>query len=209
VSTRPAAPSPARTDTLRRIEAYRDRVTAVVGGIDPGAVERVVDRLHGLWSAGGLVAIAGNGGSATTASHMATDLTLAARVAGCAPFRAVSLTANPGLLTALGNDRGFASVFADQLECLIGPGDAFVAISANGDSGNVVAAAERASGLGAATIALVGFSGGRLAEICDDVVHVPSELGEYGPVEDAHLVLEHMITAALHARIAADAGENG
>jgi D-sedoheptulose 7-phosphate isomerase len=204
LSTPSANPLLREHQTKGCIEAYRDRVTAIIAGIDVGAIERVVDRLHRLWSANGLLAIAGNGGSATTASHMATDLALATRVSGERAFRVVSLTTNQGLISALGNDRGFGSVFADQLECLIGPGDAFLAISASGNSDNVVLAAERAREIGAATIALVGFTGGRLAEICDNVVHVSSDIGEYGPVEDAHLVLEHMITAALHARIKAD-----
>ncbi len=204
-----STPSSGGAGTAAQIEAYRDRLAAIVAGIDLGAVERVVDRLHAVWTRGALLAIAGNGGSATTASHMATDLVLATQVPGRARFRTVSLTDNVGLLTALGNDRGYESVFAGQLECLLGPSDALLLISASGNSPNVVAAAEAAERLGAATIALVGFGGGRLAELCDEVVHVPSEAGEYGPVEDAHLMLEHMITAAVRARIAAEAGEDG
>ena len=204
--TSPVSPGAAGSAAL--LQAYRDRVTAIVAGIDLASVERVVDRLYELWLRRGLLGIAGNGGSATTASHMATDLVLATQVPGRRRFRTVSLTDNIGLLTALGNDRGYEGVFADQLECLLGAGDALLLISASGNSPNVVTAAERARSLGAETIALVGFDGGRLATMCDEVVHVPSEAGEYGPVEDAHLMLEHMITSAVRERIAGEAGED-
>ncbi len=204
VQTSAAPPSTVGSSDL--LEGYRSRVGAVFAGIDLASVGRVVDRLYELWEARGLLAIAGNGGSATTASHMAMDLVLATKRAGQPLFRTVSLTDNGGLLTALGNDRGYEVVFADQLEGLLGAGDGLLLISASGNSPNVVRAAERAHQLEVSTIALVGFDGGRLASICDEVVHVPSEAGEYGPVEDAHLMLEHMITAAVGARIAPTAG---
>ena len=199
-NTSAAPPSAARSREL--LEAYRSRVGAIVAGLDLDAVGRVVDRLFELWLGRGLLAIAGNGGSATTASHMAADLVLATRLVGPPLFRTISLAENGALLTALANDRGYDAVFSDQLEGLLGPGDGLLLISASGNSPNVVAAAQRANHVGASTIALVGFDGGRLASICDEVVHVPSRSGEYGPVEDAHLMLEHMITEAVRDRIA-------
>jgi D-sedoheptulose 7-phosphate isomerase len=180
---------------------YHRRSLEVLSRIDLGSVERVVDVLADAWRRRALVAIAGNGGSSSTAEHMATDLVMSTKVEGRPAFRAVSLTDNAALLTALSNDRGYEAAFADQLDSLVGQGDVVILISASGNSPNVVGAAERALALGATPLALVGFDGGRLAEICDPVVHVVSEEGEYGPVEDAHLLLDHMITGALHERI--------
>jgi D-sedoheptulose 7-phosphate isomerase len=180
---------------------YHRRSLEVLASIDLEAVERVVEVLTDAWRRRALVAIAGNGGSASTAEHMATDLVMSTRAPGRPAFRAISLTDNPALLTALANDRGYDVAFADQLDSLVGEGDVVILISASGNSPNVVGAAERARERGATPLALVGFDGGRLAELCDPVVHVASEDGEYGPVEDAHLLLDHMITGALRERI--------
>ena len=190
--------------TQELLGRYHRRSLEVLSRIDLGSVERVVDVLADAWRRRALVAIAGNGGSSSTAEHMATDLVMSTKVEGRPAFRAVSLTDNAALLTALSNDRGYEAAFADQLDSLVGQGDVVILISASGNSPNVVEAAERATALGATPLALVGFGGGRLAEICDPVVHVASDEGEYGPVEDAHLLLDHMITGALHERILAE-----
>ena len=186
------------------IDAYRRRGVELLDSLDVDSVASAVDTLIDCWRRGGLVALAGNGGSASTASHIANDLVKATRVPGKPAFRAVALTDNASVLTALGNDDGFETVFATQLNSVLTRGDVFVVISASGNSPNVVIAARRAHELGGRVVALTGFDGGELAQIADDHVHVPTERGEYGPVEDIHLVLGHMITGCLHARIEAE-----
>jgi D-sedoheptulose 7-phosphate isomerase len=193
------------SSTGELLERYHRRSLEVLSAIDLAAVARVVDVLADAWGRRALVAIAGNGGSASTAEHMATDLVMSTRVEGKPAFRAISLTDNAALLTALSNDRGYDVAFADQLDGLVREGDVVILISASGSSPNVVEAAQRAREQGATPIALVGFDGGKLASICDPVVHVRTEPGEYGPVEDAHLLLDHMITGALRQRILAEA----
>lgn len=186
---------------VERLETYRRRTTALMESLDLAAVQAVVDELHDAWRRRALIAVAGNGGSASTASHMATDLVKATRVDGRPAVRALSLADNVPLLTALANDDGYEVGFERQLEALFRSGDVLILISASGNSPNVVAAASEAKTLGGKTIALVGFDGGELAKICDLVVHARSERGEYGPVEDVHLVLNHMISGALLERI--------
>ena len=185
------------------LERYRRRTSEVLDRIDLSAVAAAVERLVDAWERGALILLTGNGGSASTASHFANDLVKATRVPGGRPFRAVSLGDNVASLTAQANDHGYESVFSAQMNGLFGPGDVLIAISASGDSPNVVAAAQRARELGGTTIALTGFTGGRLAELAQDVIHVPTEPGEYGPVEDCHLILNHMITGALLDRVRA------
>ena len=112
-------------------------------------------------------------------------------------MRAISLTDNQPFITAVSNDIGFEHVFEEQLRNMLQLGDVVVAISASGNSPNVVKAIEFANSHGAVSIGLVGFDGGRLREISQIVLHVPTDHGEYGPVEDIHLILDHMITEYL------------
>ena len=135
----------------------------------------------------------GNGGSAASASHWVNDLTRWR----AKPFRAISLVDNAAIVTAYANDEGFEHIFRMQLQNLMTPGDAVVAISASGNSPNLVSALDYANAVGGVTIGLTGFSGGALREIANSGVHVPSEIGEYGPVEDAHMILGHLVTERL------------
>ena len=148
---------------------------------------------------GGKVLFCGNGGSASTASHMAAALGKNTVFDGRTRLRVLSLNDNMAWFSALANALGFENVFVEQMENLLQPGDLLIAISASGNSPNVVRAAEFAQAHGGRTIALVGFTGGRLREICDVVVHLPSS--DYGQVEDGHLVLNHIFTAALRDRV--------
>ena len=142
----------------------------------------------------GHVYVVGNGGSATNATHFACDLSKATIVEGRTRLRVTSLADNIALLTAWANDTSYEMVFSEQLANLLNPGDVVIAISASGNSPNVVSAIRTARLLGASAVGLVGFSGGRLLEMVDAAVHVPSH--DYGVVEDCHSVLEHAITAS-------------
>jgi D-sedoheptulose 7-phosphate isomerase len=112
-------------------------------------------------------------------------------------MKVVSLTDNVAVITALANDYGYDRIFVMQLEPLLAEGDVVVAISASGNSPNVVQAIEFANERKAVTVGLTGFDGGRLGELCEIHVHVPSARGEYGPVEDAHMVLDHLVMSYL------------
>lgn len=175
--------------------AYVRRLREVLDGIDPTAVARFGAELEAARAEGATVFVAGNGGSATTASSMANDLGFdVVKKSGTErPLRVLALTDNNAVLTAIANDVGYENVFVNQLRIHYRPGDRLVVISASGNSVNVVRAAEFVKGQGGRVVGLLGFSGGKLREMCDVVVHVPTELGEYGPVEDAHLTVNHIL----------------
>jgi D-sedoheptulose 7-phosphate isomerase len=179
---------------------YLDRLTTLLQSLDPGEIGRFVDILAEARHRDARIFLMGNGGSASTASHMVNDLTLGARGSG-KPFRAIGLTDNVALLTALANDFGYDQAFLRPLESLMSPGDVVVAISASGNSPNVVMALEHANANGGVTVALTGFDGGRLRKIAHLCVHVATEHGEYGPVEDIHLVLNHLVTSYLRLHL--------
>ena len=144
----------------------------------------------------------GNGGSATTASHFANDLAIGTR-SRSKPFRAMSLTDNQAIVTAISNDDGYENIFVTQLQALMKKGDVVVAISASGNSKNLVKALEYAISNSTTTVGITSFDGGQLRQIAKLGVHVPANKGEYGPAEDAHMVLNHLIGAYL-TRLVAD-----
>jgi D-sedoheptulose 7-phosphate isomerase len=177
--------------------AYLRYLKSVLDGLDLNAVAEFAHRLEAARIAERTVFFVGNGGSAATCSHFANDLVKACRKKGKPGFRAVSLTDNVSLLTALANDDGYEHVFTGQMPDLFRKGDMLVAISASGNSPNVIAAAQLARKLGGEVVGITGFDGGELRRISDCVLHVPSEKGEYGPVEDAHMILDHLVTSYL------------
>lgn len=149
------------------------------------------------------VFVIGNGGSASTASHMACDLAkniYPAAGAAVRRFRVLSLTDNVALITALANDCGYDRVFAEQLSYYVRPDDLVIAISASGNSPNILEGLAAARAAGARTAALLGFDGGRARELADVAVVVDSR--DYGHVEDAHLVVNHLVTAWLRRVVA-------
>lgn len=191
-----------RPDPAGFARGYVDYVSEVAAALDASAIASFVEVLLAARERGARIFFVGNGGSASTASHFALDL-----VVGCRnrdrPFRAVALTDTP-IVTALANDYGYEDVFVRQLQVQMEPGDVVVAISASGNSPNVVAALEHANERGAFTVALTGFDGGALAELARLIVHVPTNKGEYGPVEDVHLIVDHLVVAYL-AQVCASA----
>ena len=109
------------------------------------------------------------------------------------PFRVFSLVDNNSVITAISNDVGYENIFVNQLKIHFRPGDCLIVISASGNSPNVLKAAEWMKSRGEKIIGLLGFSGGKLIDMCDVKIHVKTEPGEYGPVEDAHLILNHVL----------------
>jgi len=148
---------------------------------------------------------AGNGGSAATASHFAQDLGEVGRKSNKPGFKTLSLTDNVSLISAVGNDYGYDKIFTIQLVEWFSAGDVLVAISASGNSPNIINAVEQAKEIGGKTIGLVGFDGGKMKNLCDHVIHVKTDIGEYGPVEDVHLIMNHLITSYLIFMLSDDA----
>ena len=182
--------------------SYFQRLAEVLSSIDPQALVAFERTLLHAREHGQTVFVAGNGGSASTATTMANDLgSDVMRKTGSAPLRILSLSDNNSVLTALANDVGYERVFLDQLRIHYRPGDVLIVISASGNSPNVVRAAEWVKEQQGEVVGLLGFDGGRLLELCDIAVHVRTEHGEYGPVEDAHLVVNHLLAHWLQATL--------
>ncbi len=183
-------------DPVAFARAYLDYVSLILKRIDLGEIGRLVETLLDARERGATVFLIGNGGSAATASHMANDLCI-----GCnhddLPFRAVALTDNVAVMTAISNDFGYEEIFSRQLRVLGRKGDVLVAISASGNSPNLLKALEFARECGIKTVALTAFDGGKMKAVADQCVHVPTDFKEYGPAEDAHMVLDHLISAYL------------
>jgi D-sedoheptulose 7-phosphate isomerase len=190
-----------RSAITAALEHHIAEVRAVLGRIPTEAIEQVVHVILDAYRRKQHVYIVGNGGSASTASHFACDLSKATIVEGRVRLRVTSLTDNIALLTAWANDTSYRNVFAEQLDNLLNEGDVVIAISASGNSPNVLAAVEAARTRGARTVGLVGFTGGALLAAVDTAVHVPSD--SYGVVEDCHLVLEHAITESTRVALLA------
>jgi D-sedoheptulose 7-phosphate isomerase len=178
---------------------YVAELRGVLAELDLDAVAAAAAVLLDAYENGRTVFICGNGGSASTASHMAADLGKNTVAAGKPRLRVISLNDNMAWFSALANDLGYDGVFVEQIENLLQPGDVLIAISASGNSPNVVRAAEFAKAHGGRVLALVGFQGGRLRELAHQVVHLKCD--DYGPVEDGHLVLNHIFTETLRQRI--------
>lgn len=166
------------------------------------AIWSVIDVLMDAWRNGRHVFIFGNGGSASTASHMANDLNKLTIVPGKRRFKAMCLTDNVPLMTAWSNDTAYENAFAEQMLNFLEPHDVVIGISCSGNSANVVKAFEVAREQGAATISFTGNSGGQCKELADHCVRVPSD--HIGQQEDAHLILDHVIANTLKQLILAE-----
>lgn len=173
-------------------KGYLAHLGKILGSLDVDAIASFVDILLQARESGNTVFFIGNGGSAATASHFANDIAVGTRSTG-KPFRAVSLTDNVAVMTAIANDYGYDEIFLLQLKYQLRSGDVVVGISASGNSPNVVKAIEFANENGALTVGLSGFDGGRLRQLVKTSLHVQTEKGEYGPVEDVHMVLDHLV----------------
>ncbi len=160
----------------------------------------IVDIIMKACSDGKKVFFMGNGGSATTASHFARDISIGTAKEGKPRVRALSLADSIAAITSLANDVGYNSVFKEQLIGQVDKGDVVIGISASGNSPNVLEAMEYARSAGAVTVGFIGFGGGKLKELSDKSIVLSSR--DYGQVEDTHLVLDHIFTCLVKERIA-------
>lgn len=179
------------------ISSHFSSVGKALDEIDLGSVQRVVQLLRDVRDRRGTVYIAGNGGSASTATHWVNDLGKATKRSGRPFMRVMSLSDNVSWFSALGNDEGYERVFSGQLENFANPGDILVCISASGNSPNLIRAVEAAQRRKVVTVGLLGFDGGALRSLVDEVILVASGKGAYELVEDAHSIICHAITRCL------------
>jgi len=169
---------------------YISKLVDTLKKSDLKAISKIVDALD---NAKGKIYIIGNGGSAATASHMVNDLGAGLRRRGIKSFDVESLSDNTPVCSALANDIGYKNIFYMQLKDRLKPEDILIAISCSGNSKNITKAVKYAKKIGSKIIGITGFDGGKLKKRSDINFHVETDAGEYGIVEDMHMVLNHII----------------
>ncbi len=183
-------------DPVTFSKSYFEYLGNVLKNINLLEIDAFIKALLRARDQGSAIFFIGNGGSAATASHFANDIAIGTN-SYIKPFRAMSLTDNMAIISAIGNDFGYEEIFSRQLSVLAKAGDILVGISASGNSPNLVKAFECAKLNQVETVAITAFDGGKLKKMADLNIHVATEKGEYGPAEDAHMILDHLIGAYL------------
>jgi D-sedoheptulose 7-phosphate isomerase len=198
------------SSNLPYINSYFAEMEEIIRRLHRPDIDRFIEALYNAWEKGRTIFTMGNGGSASTATHFACDLAKVTAVDGKKRVRAICLNDNIPLMSAWINDNGFESLYAEQLENLMGKGDVLIGISVHGGSGqdkggpwsqNLLRAMVTAKQkFQATTIGLSGFDGGAMKEMADICVVVP--FNSTPQVESFHVVLHHLVTFALREKIA-------
>lgn len=184
------------------INKYIEELKICIDNFDVEEIRKIVDLIILKYKNNNQIFIIGNGGSAATASHFACDLGKGTNVEGKKRFKVFSLTDNIPIITAIGNDISYDDIFSEQLKNYVNENDLLIAISASGNSKNIVKTIEVAKGKNVDIVGFTGFSGGYLKENSDLNLHINSF--NYGIVEDLHLSFEHMICQEIKRRLERD-----
>jgi D-sedoheptulose 7-phosphate isomerase len=181
-------------------------MTKLLRELDPTPIDAFADCVYQAWRDGRRVFVFGNGGSASTASHYVADFVKTAAVEGQKRLAAFCMNDNIGLLTALGNDISYEETFSYPLASYAQPGDVAVALSCSGNSPNVLHACRWAREHGLTVVALTGFEGGKLKDLADIHINIPST--NFGLIEDLHLSVNHVVAQSLYSRIVSETKEH-
>ena len=186
-------------------KGYVDYLVTLLTKLDHQKVADCIEKLENARQNGNTIFLVGNGGSAATASHIGNDFGLAVlkktKQAENKSYRALSLTDNISVISAIGNDSTYENIFVDQLKVHYRTGDVLLVISASGNSPNLIVAAEWFKCNGGTVIGWLGFDGGKLKALSDISVVVETPKGEYAPVEDVHLIINHIIVTWMQFNI--------
>jgi D-sedoheptulose 7-phosphate isomerase len=182
-----------RENLTQYFKDYRKRLDGLLDKVDLDSLEKVIAIMVETFRNGSTVYVCGNGGSAATASHIQADFSFFVRYFTKFRPRVRALTDNMAMVTAVGNDTSFNDIFTEQLRCYYNPGDVVICISASGNSENVIRAAQYVNENGGKSIGFIGFSGGRLKDVCTVSLFTPNPNGDYGPIEDLHMIYDHLI----------------
>lgn len=172
---------------------YLENLTLLLKNIPTQSLCDIFTALENTIKNKSKIYILGNGGSAATASHMANDLTVGLKLRDIRNFDVESLSDNSSVCTAIANDIGYENIFYAQIKNKIKKDDVLIAISCSGNSANILKAVEYAITQGSTIIGLTGFNGGKLKELSNISFHVDTSKGEYGLVEDVHMILDHIL----------------
>ncbi len=175
-----------------QIDRHKRESQLCVGAIDTESIVRIAGTLVVAFRSGRKLLIAGNGGSAADALHLASEFVNRLTSDFERPaMPAIALVCDPAVVTSIANDTGYDQVFARQVEALGVPGDVLMLISTSGNSLNCIAAAQTASARGVVTIAVTGGTGGELANLASDTFLSPSSVTAH--IQEAHLVFYHLL----------------
>lgn len=181
---------------LKRSAELKSRLAAEMGGAIEEAAMAIID----CYRRGGKLLIAGNGGSAADAQHLAAEFVGRFEMERRA-LPALALTTDTSILTALSNDYGFDGIFARQIEAHGRPGDVFIAISTSGESRNLLEAAAKARKLGIKVIAFSGRDGGKLSPAADIALTIPEQ--RTARIQECHITIGHIICSLVESRLPA------
>ena len=182
-------------DFRQRARAYLREARDTLERIPVDAAERIFQILCDAYREDRQVILMGNGGSAALASHFAVDLGKGTVAPGRRRFRAISIVDNTPVMTAYANDFSYADVFAEQIRTLAKAGDIVVGLSGSGNSQNVLNGLTAAREVGATTVVLTGYKGGKAVDLADVALVVPSDDMQH--IEDCHLALTHLYMQAM------------
>jgi D-sedoheptulose 7-phosphate isomerase len=173
------------------INEYLESIKEIISQLDVESISRVLEAINNAYLNKKRIFVIGNGGSAATANHFACDLGKNAIKDDENRFKIISLCESTSCITAYGNDVGYENIFEEQLKNLMQNEDLLICISASGNSPNIIKAVNFAKKKKSLIIGITGFNGGRLKDISDININVPSDL--YEKIEDIHLILMHII----------------
>lgn len=171
---------------------YFSKLHTLLQTIDMDEIEKLQNLLLSLKSQDKIYII-GNGGSAATASHMANDFGIGLKRRNKLHISPICLSDNLATCSAIANDTGYENIFYLQLEDILSPHDVLIAISCSGNSPNIIKATNYTKSIGAKVVGLTGFDGGELRKLADISIHAQTNTGEYGLVEDVHMIINHLL----------------
>ncbi len=195
-----------KTVELSRSAGYLQLVSSTLKMLPFAMIDQLTEVLWSAYQGNRSVYLFGNGGSAALASHCACDLSKGTIVNEQHRFRVLSLTDNVPLMTAWANDADYQNIFVEPLRSFLREGDVAFGISGSGNSPNVLNGLRVASEMGAFTVGLTGFQGGKMKSLCELCIVVPSDNMQV--VEDAHLSIAHSVFVSLRERIAEFRSQN-
>jgi D-sedoheptulose 7-phosphate isomerase len=184
---------------IHDVNGYFTHLSRTIHKLPFGTINRIAGTILDAYDRSRMIYVFGNGGSAALASHLACDLGKGTVNGNGKRLRVMALTDNVPLMTAWANDSKYEDIFAEQLSNLVGRGDIAFAISGSGNSPNVLRALQVAREAGAVTVGLTGFQGGKMRELCDQCMIVPSYNMQI--IEDLHLCAAHALFTTVRRRI--------
>lgn len=175
-------------------EGYCERLCQLLHRLNREMLTKIADEIWDTISEEKTLFLAGNGGSSAVMSHWVNDLVVGNYMEKQSPVRAINLSDNQSVITALGNDEGYENIFVGQLRALAREGDLLMTMSVSGNSPNIIKAVGWAKEHGLKTIGIAGCDGGKLVSMCDYGLLAESTKDEYGPVEDVFCIVTHIIS---------------